>query len=104
MSAAAVAAELARLSPEAYSDADITRKRQEVLAAGYAVTSEGIIPGVSSVAAPVFTSVDSLPLAITVVFPAEEVDKAEMDRVTAALLETTRTISRELGASTDKAS
>lgn len=104
MSAAVLAADRARLSAEAYSDADINRKRQEVLHAGYAVTSGGIIPGVSSVAAPVFSSVDSLPLAITVVFPAEDVDKAELEKVTAALLETARTVSNELGVSSDKAS
>jgi DNA-binding IclR family transcriptional regulator len=104
MSAAALTADRARLKAEAYSDADINRSRSEVLAAGYAITSGGIIPGVSSVSAPIFSSVDSLPLAITVVFPAEEVDKIEMDKVTAALLETARTISSELGISTDKAS
>jgi DNA-binding IclR family transcriptional regulator len=104
MYAAAVTSDRARLKAEAYSDADIYRKRSEVLAAGYAVTSGGIIPGISSVSAPVFSSVDSLPLAMTVVFPAEEVDKDEMDRVTATLLETTRTISSELGVSADKAS
>jgi DNA-binding IclR family transcriptional regulator len=104
MSSAALEADRARLKAEAYSDADISRKRNEVLAAGYAVTSGGIIPGVSSVSAPVFSSVDSLPLTMTVVFPAEEVDKAEMEKVTAALLETTRTVSSELGVSTDRAS
>ncbi|MDQ0632368.1 DNA-binding IclR family transcriptional regulator [Arthrobacter pascens] len=104
MSAAVLAADRARLSSDAFSDADIARSRQEVLRAGYAVTSGGIIPGVSSVAAPVFSSVDSLPLAITVVFPAEEVDKPEMERVTAKLLETARTISSELGVSMPKVS
>lgn len=104
MSAAALTADRARHKAEAYSDTDIDRSRSEVLAAGYAITSGGIIPGVSSVSAPVFSSVDSLPLAITVVFPAEEVDKDEMDKVTSVLLETARTISSELGVSADIAS
>lgn len=104
MSAAALTADRARLKAEAFSDADISRKRQGVLAAGYSLTSVAIIPGVSSVSAPVFSSVDSLPLAFTVVFRAEEVDETEMDKATAALLETARTISSELGVSTDKAS
>lgn len=104
MSAAGVLASRARRASSAYTDADISRMRADVLAAGYAVTSGGIIPGVSSIAAPIFTSVDSLPLAISVVFPAEVVDQDEMQKVTADLLETTRTISRELGVSVEKAS
>ncbi|MCX6497545.1 MAG: hypothetical protein NTU93_01940 [Arthrobacter sp.] len=43
---------------------------------------------------------DSLPLAITDVFPAEEVDKDEMGNLTSAVLETAGTISSELGVST----
>ena len=104
MSAGAVKANRLKRASSAYTDADISRIRTEVQAAGYAVTSGGIIPGVSSIAAPIFSSVDSLPLAISVVFPAEIVDNGEMERVTSELLETTRTISRELGVSVERVS
>ncbi|MBT2512475.1 IclR family transcriptional regulator C-terminal domain-containing protein [Arthrobacter sp. ISL-30] len=58
-------------------------------------------PGVSSVAAPVFSSVDSLPLTISVVFPTEVVHEDELSLVTTQLLRVTRTISGELGISVD---
>jgi DNA-binding IclR family transcriptional regulator len=97
MSAAALEADLARRNRSAFPDEEIAKMRTEVLSAGYAITSGGVIPGVSSIAAPVFSSGDSLPLAISVVFPAEVVDQDELNKVTAELLQTTRTISQELG-------
>lgn len=101
MTAGALEADRARRSRSAYPDEEISRIKKNVLSAGYSITTGGVIPGVSSIAAPAFSTGDSLPLAISVVFPAEVVDQDEMDKVTAELLETTRTISRELGVSAE---
>jgi DNA-binding IclR family transcriptional regulator len=65
---------------------------------GVAVTLDGVIPGIASIAAPVYTSGDVLPVIITVVLPDDELTPAEQARVTALVLETTESISRELGA------
>nr|WP_157647636.1 IclR family transcriptional regulator C-terminal domain-containing protein [Actinomycetospora chiangmaiensis] len=71
---------------------------EEVQDRGYALTSGGVIPGVTSVAAPVFTAGESLPLAVAVALPARTATGAEIDRVVGALLSITATMSSELGA------
>src|SRR3954447_7771486 len=49
---------------------EIARIRAEVLRDGYALTSGGVIPGVTSVAAPVFTAAGPLPLVVALAMPA----------------------------------
>ena len=49
--------------------------RTEVLRDGYALTSGGVIPGVASVAAPVFTAGAPMPLVVGLVLPARETDR-----------------------------
>ena len=97
MWAAPLEAERNRRSPNAYSDEDIRRLRGEVAANGYAFTSGGVIPGVSSIAAPVFSSLDAIPLTISVVFPTEVVHEDELEQVKNQLFAITRKISSELG-------
>jgi DNA-binding IclR family transcriptional regulator len=76
---------------------ELARIRTEVLREGYALTSGGVIPGVASVAAPVFTGAGPLPLAVGVVLPAREATDAAVADLATVLLATTRTMSAELG-------
>ena len=76
---------------------DIRQIRKEVQDTGFAVTSGGVIPGISSVAAPVFGAAETLPLAVSVAFPSEVVSDAELTRVKRRLRDMTERVSRELG-------
>lgn len=76
---------------------ELDRIRTEVLDAGVAVTSGGVIPGVTSIAAPVFAAGESLPLVVALVMPARQVTEAVAADVTAELLRTTALMSAELG-------
>lgn len=97
-------AERKRRADDTWPQQRIDEIRDRVLATGLAVTSGGVIPGVSSIAAPVFSSGEFMPLALSVVFPTEVVDQADMDQVSTQLLETSHAISRELGVATPEAS
>ena len=79
------------------AEEEIERVRTAVRRDGVAVTSGGIIPGLASVAAPVFTDVGSLPLVVAVALPAREATPAVIEHVTAELQATTRAVSAELG-------
>lgn len=74
--------------------AGVAAARQAVLDHGFAHTSEAMIPGVTSVAAPVLTA--SLPLAVALALPSRT-DATELAAVTADLVETTTRMSAELG-------
>jgi DNA-binding IclR family transcriptional regulator len=78
---------------------ELARVRAEVRRAGTAVTSGGVIPGVTSIAAPVFTADDSLPLVVSVAMPARHAGDAVLESVTRELLATTTAISDQLGRS-----
>jgi DNA-binding IclR family transcriptional regulator len=71
--------------------------KAEVRRAGVAVISGSVVPGVVSVAAPVFTTAEALPLAVSIALPARQATAGELERVTAALLDATRAMSGELG-------
>jgi DNA-binding IclR family transcriptional regulator len=64
---------------------------------GWALTSGGVVPGVSSVAAPVFTTGDSLPLVVAIVLPARHATDGLITTLAAELLATTSAMSTELG-------
>lgn len=64
---------------------------------GYATTAGAVIPGIYSVAAPVFTTGDQLPLAVSIALPERLADAALLQSVTASLLETTRAMSADIG-------
>ncbi|WP_410631624.1 IclR family transcriptional regulator [Amycolatopsis sp. cmx-4-83] len=84
-------------APRRPAAAELSRITKAVLRDGVAVTSGGVVPGVSSVAAPVFAAGESLPLAVALALPAREATDAVLADVTAALLETTAAMSAELG-------
>ena len=70
---------------------------EEVRRLGYARTSGGVIPGIASVAAPVLTTGDSLPLVVALALPERAASEEVLRDVTAALLEATAAMSAELG-------
>jgi DNA-binding IclR family transcriptional regulator len=76
--------------------AEIARIKESVLREGVALTSGGVIPGVTSVAAPVFTG-GSLPLVVAIALPAREATEEVLAAVTAELRSTTTAMSAELG-------
>lgn len=79
------------------SDEEIERIKVEVRRDGVAITYDAVIPGVSSVAAPVFTTGESLPLAVAVALPARFATPEVLREVAAHLLDTTKAMSAELG-------
>ena len=81
-----------RLSPDEIADI-----RAVVLRAGWALTSGGVVPGVSSLAAPVFTANESLPLVVAIALPARLATDEVITILSAELLATTSTMSAELG-------
>lgn len=68
---------------------------------GCALTSGGVVPGVTSLAAPVFSDAESLPLVISVAMPAREVDPPTLAAVRSDLLASVEELSRELGHATE---
>lgn len=81
----------------ALSGAELARIRAEVRATGFALTSGGVIPGVASVAAPVFAAGGSLPLVVAIAMPARHATDTVIERVSHELLHTTSMMSAELG-------
>lgn len=86
------AAQQAGLTP-----AGIEAIKAAVRREGTALTSGGVVPGVTSVAAPVFSAAESLPLVVAVAMPAAQASEATIAAVTADLRKTTEAISAELG-------
>ncbi len=78
---------------------EIAGIKADVLRGGLAVTSGGIIPGIASVAAPVFAAGESLPFVVAVVLPSRAVTRATIDSVSKDLLALTTEVSSELGSS-----
>ncbi|MFI0938494.1 IclR family transcriptional regulator [Streptomyces sp. NPDC021020] len=77
---------------------EVRRITAEVLGAdGVAATAGGVIPGVTSVAAPVFTAGESLPLVVTLVMPARGVSEEALAGLSSELLRSARAMSEELG-------
>lgn len=75
----------------------VTKIRSKVLRDGVATTFGGVIPGVTSVAAPVFTAGESLPLVVTLVMPTRGISDEDLPRVSSELLRSARAMSDELG-------
>jgi DNA-binding IclR family transcriptional regulator len=80
-----------------FSPDEIESIKAATLRAGCALTSGGVVPGVSSLAAPVFTTGDSLPLVVAIVLPATHATEALLATLAAELLTTTSAMSAELG-------
>lgn len=81
----------------ALSEAEVQAIIDGVHGTGVAVASGALIPGATSMSAPIFTASDSLPIAMTVVMPKESIDDVEYSRVRRHLLATTSRVSAELG-------
>lgn len=75
----------------------VRKIRSDVLDSGVATTWGGVIPGVTSVAAPVFTAGESLPLVVTLVMPTRGTTEDSLAGLSAELLCSTRSMSEELG-------
>ncbi|MGW0940550.1 IclR family transcriptional regulator [Streptomyces sp. NPDC002666] len=80
----------------------VERIKSEVRQDGVASTVGGVIPGVTSLAAPVFTAGESFPLVVTLVMPARGITQQDMDRLSDELLTSTRAMSEMLGHSVEQ--
>ncbi|MBO2463945.1 IclR family transcriptional regulator [Actinomadura violacea] len=78
---------------------EMARIRSDVLRDGVAVTSGGVIPGIVSLAAPVFTAGDSLPLVVALAMPARVVSEKDLAGLAEELRRSAQAMSEELGAS-----
>lgn len=83
--------------PSPLTDEDITRAKAAVRHDGLASTSGGLIPGLASVAAPVFTTTASLPLVVAIAMPKPLATPDVLRSVSTDLLDATRAMSTELG-------
>ncbi|MEU6844712.1 IclR family transcriptional regulator [Streptomyces sp. NPDC046716] len=90
-------AQLQTETPDEAAREAVARIKDEVLREGVATTAGGVIPGVTSLAAPVFTAGDSFPLVVTLVMPARGVTEQDMPRFVTELLNATRAMSEMLG-------
>ncbi|MGZ2362021.1 IclR family transcriptional regulator [Streptomyces sp. 372A] len=80
----------------------VDRIRAGVRRDGVASTVGGVIPGVASVAAPVFTAGESFPLVVTLVMPARGLTEHGIAHLSAELLRSTRAMSEVLGHAVDQ--
>ena len=93
-----------QLAPEAHgtpTPAELRRLQEKVRKRGVAETSGGVIPGVTSLAAPVFPAGESLPLVIALALPARLATAAEMARIEGELVSTVQQISDDLGSAAE---
>ena len=80
-----------------WTDEQLTEAKDETRRNGYAFTSGAILPGITSLSAPVFTAGDVLPLVVTVALPTPQATTAVLRSITQQLLDTTEGMSAELG-------
>lgn len=97
-----VAAELESGAHPEPADGEIERIKDAVLRDGVALTSGGVIPGVTSLAAPVFAAGGSLPLVVALALPARVATDEVLSAVAAELRTTTAAMSAELGSPTEE--
>lgn len=83
-------------------EAELARIRAEVRGTGVAVTSGGVIPGVASIAAPVFTAGEHLALVVGIAMPAGHATPDVIADISGELLRTTALMSAELGHATSR--
>jgi DNA-binding IclR family transcriptional regulator len=97
MTAPIVDDELSTLGENAPSEHEVAELRATVLEHGLATISGEVIPGIMSVAAPVFPAGQSIPLVVAVALPSRLGDAATVAEVAAELLHTTAAISEDYG-------
>ncbi|MEV1011664.1 IclR family transcriptional regulator [Streptomyces sp. NPDC049881] len=78
-------------------DDEIAGIKEDVRRDGYAVTSGGVLPGVSSVAAPVYPAVGALPLVVALALPTRHATGEAMARLTEDVCATAAAMSAEIG-------
>jgi DNA-binding IclR family transcriptional regulator len=79
------------------SDRDLAEITATVRRDGVALTSGGVIPGVASLAAPVFVAGQNLPLVVALVMPDREATDQALATISTELRATTEAMSAELG-------
>lgn len=82
---------------------EIETIRAEVRQAGVAFTRDKLVPGVASVAAPVFATGESLPLAVAIALPTRQATDDVIASISEELRATTTAMSAELGYTTKAA-
>ena len=80
-----------------FDDDEIEQVKATVRGEGVAFTSGSLIPGLASLAAPVFTTGASLPLAVAIALPKQQATPRVLRSLCTELLATTAAISAELG-------
>jgi DNA-binding IclR family transcriptional regulator len=75
----------------------VAELKAEVRRRGYAMSLGGVIPGVVSIAAPIFTATDPMPLAVSFVLPDRLATDETVQDLSERLIAATRAVSRELG-------
>jgi len=80
-----------------WTDERLAALRAQIREQGHVVTHSGVIPGIISVAAPVFAAGDPLPLAVSVVLPETLGTPDHLAEVTRDLRDTVVAASHELG-------
>ncbi|MTD58932.1 IclR family transcriptional regulator [Amycolatopsis pithecellobii] len=90
-------AEIAGRSVKAPDEKWFDDVRRKVREQGLAVTSGGVIPGIMSIAAPVFSPGDTIPLVVAVAMPERLADDATVALVERELARTVEAISVDLG-------
>src|SRR4051794_7346507 len=86
---------------EGTAPTEVERVKEAVRRRGVAETSGGVIPGVTSLAAPVFPAGESLPLVVALVLPARYASAEEIKRLEAELVRTVKEISVDLGSAAE---
>ena len=81
----------------AWTRAGVRKLHAKVQQQGYAVTHGGVIPGIASVAAPIFAVNDPMPLAMSIVLPDSAGSPDHLADLARILLAAAADASRELG-------
>ncbi|MEE4542615.1 IclR family transcriptional regulator [Streptomyces sp. V4-01] len=79
------------------ADGDIETVKAAVRRDGFAVTSGGVLSGVSSVAAPVFPAVGALPLVVALALPTRQATEQTVARLAEEVCATAAAMSAEIG-------
>ena len=91
-----VRAQRSTIDPTRLSPAEIETVKAGVRRDGFATTAGGVIPGLSSIAAPVLTG-DGLPLVVSIAVPERLANRLALRALTTSLLEATQAMSEDLG-------
>lgn len=97
LTAEALEQELTGNERSTWTRAGVRKLQATVKRQGYALTHGGVIPGIASVAAPIFAVNDPMPLAISIVLPEADGSTEHLAELTEILRTAVRDASRELG-------